>query len=108
MATAVARKPQEPLPGLGREKELEDAALERQLLERERMKNQLAEYRKQYKEADDAAKGRITELRIKGSVRCGGFVISIKETKGRSVEFETKPSKRIYIRAIKDEGAEEE
>lgn len=105
MATAVARKPQEPLPGLGREKELEDAALERQLNERERMKTQLAEYRKRFKEVDDAVKGRITELRVKGSVRCGGFVISIKETKGRSVEFETKPSKRIYIKAIKEDDA---
>lgn len=101
MATAVARKPQEPLPGLGREKLLEDNSLERQLMERERKRQQLAEYRKTFQEIDQAVKGRITELRVKGSVRCGGFLVSVKETKGRSVEFETKPSKRITITPIK-------
>lgn len=100
MATAVARKPQEPLPGLGREKVLDDNNLERQLLERERMKNQLAEYRKKYDDVDDEVKARIKELRVKGAVRCGGFVITVKELEGRDVAFETKPSKRIYIKAV--------
>lgn len=87
MATAVARKPQDSLPGLGREKELSDSVFERQLIERERMKTQLAEYRKKYDDVDDEVKARIKELRVKGAVRCG-------------VAFETKPSKRIYIKAV--------
>ncbi len=100
MPQAVAHKPQ---TSLLPEKTLEDSSLERQLLERHRMHEQLAEYRKRFKEVDDAVKGRINELRVRGSVRCGGFVITVKDAPGRSVEFETKAHKRIYIKPIQEE-----
>jgi hypothetical protein len=94
----VAHTPQVPL---FLEKTLDDAALERQLLERHRMQEQLREYRKKFGEVDDAVKGRITELRIRGTVRCGGFVITVQDAASREVEFSTKPHKRITIRPVK-------
>lgn len=103
MATGLAHKPQTTLPGVTGEKELNDAALERQLLERDRHHRQLAEYRKTFRDIDETVKGRIRELRIRGSVRCGGFIITVKEVPGRSVEFDTKASKQIYIKAVKEE-----
>lgn len=63
----------------------------------------LGEARKTFKDLDDEAKGRITELKIKGAVRIAGFVITVKEIKGRAVAFGTKPSKRIYITPPKEE-----
>jgi hypothetical protein len=94
---AVTHKPKVPLFP---EKTLDDAALERQLLERHRMQEQFLEYRKKFDEVDDAVKGRITDLKIRGTIRCDGFVITVRDAAGREVEFSTKPHKRITIRPI--------
>lgn len=103
---AVKERPQTELASggitLGGGAVINDADLERQLVDRQRRKETLARYRKAYKETDDAVKARIRTLGVQGSVRCGGFQITVAETAGRAVSFETQPSTRIRIAAVKE------
>jgi|SRR6266849_4755121 len=84
------------------DKTIDDSVLEDMLIQREHKREALVSSREAFNLLDDDAKARIKDLKISGTVRCGAFAISVKTAAGRSVEFETKPSKRIRISPVKE------
>lgn len=81
------------------EQVIEDSDVEEALEERERRKETLGATRKEYDEANEAAKAQITKLELPdgGIARVGRFRVTREAIPGRSVSFETKPSSRIRI-----------
>ncbi len=99
---SVVHRPQLGLRGVEETEVIEDRRLETELIDRDRKNAVKLASAKAFKSVDETVKDRIKELKIHGTVRCGGFLITVKTTEGRSVEFDTKPSKRITIRPVKE------
>jgi hypothetical protein len=78
---------------------LEDADLEAQLEGREQAKRQAAAVTAGFRQLDAAAKEQILSLGVRGRLRCGRFLIDVKDAPGRQVSFETKPTTRVRITA---------
>jgi hypothetical protein len=98
---AVAAKPQTSLY----ETTLDDADLEKQLEERDKLRTAASEARALFKEADDKAKGSIANLDLgdDAPVRVGRFVVTRKLRKPRSVSFETEAKVAYTIGTLGDE-----
>lgn len=81
------------------EREIASGDLERTLEKRQTLKEAVAEARKEYREADEAAKTMLAEFALAdGEVaRCGRFRIEKKAVPPRSVSFETAPTSRLRI-----------
>lgn len=99
----VTQDAQTELPELIGAQVIEDPELERQLEERWQKKEALGSYQKAFGEIDAAVRGRLAQMKLQpGRVRCGSFVIVVKDTPPRSVAFETE-AKRV-IRIVPAEG----
>lgn len=84
---------------------IENPELEQALAARESMKDKASEARHNLKVADERAKAMIEEKLELGddvAVRIGGFVVARRAVKGRDVSFQTAPSTRIWIKALKE------
>lgn len=81
------------------EREIASGDLERKLEERQTLRETVAEARKAYREADEAARTMLSEFALAdGEVaRCGRFRIEKKAIPARSVSFETSPTSRLRI-----------
>lgn len=94
----VTQDSQTELPDLTGAQVIEDPELERQLEERRQKKEALGSYQKAFKQTDDSVRGRLAEMNLQpGRVRCGSFVIIVKDTPPRSVAFETEAKRTIRI-----------
>lgn len=94
---SIAEQPQ---TGLLNEQVIDRPDLEEKLERRAILGERRKSANKDYREADEAAKGVVTSLEIEGSARCGRWLISTEERPGGHVEFETAPSRRIRIKAV--------
>ena len=93
---------------LGMDEEIvEDEALEAALEAREKRKASAGAVQKLYQAADELAKAELTRLELEdGDVaRVGRFRITKSAIPGRSVTFETKPSSRLRIGLVGEDGA---
>jgi len=52
---------------------------------------------------DKEAKGRILALELDGPRRCGRFLVSVAQSKPRSVSFDTDGGPRVSIKPVSDE-----
>lgn len=87
------------------EREVENDQLEAALEEREKLKAKAGKATKDYREADEWAKGLVGEIRLDDgdTVRVGRFVLTRTAVAGRAVAFETAPSSRLTIGLLPDE-----
>lgn len=84
------------------EEPLDKPELAALLAKRDEAAVQLAPVKKLYKGLDEQAKALIEQSELaNGTYRCGGFVITIKPTESRDVEFTRSASKRITISPAK-------
>ncbi len=91
---------EQPQMALVGEQVIADPEFEGVLESREIAKEQRGRAQAAFKEKDSQVKARIATLGIaEGKVRCGRWVITIEQRPGRSVAFETSPSKRILVKA---------
>jgi hypothetical protein len=88
------------------ERLIDSADLEEALEEREKRNNSAKELRRQFREADERAKGLLAEHELQDgdTVRCGRFLITKAPVPGRTVSFETTPSSRVRIDTAEAEG----
>ncbi len=84
---------------------IEDASVEALLEERDKRKQSARAVAKKAKDADMAAKAALEglDLGTDAPVRIGRFVVTLRNTASRSVQFETAPGTRLTIKAIPDE-----
>lgn len=78
---------------------IENDTLATALDERAELRQTKLEATKAFNDADKSVKQQIDalDLGVGAPVRIGNYVVSVKETKGRSVAFETEPSTKIQI-----------
>ncbi len=82
------------------EQQINDPDLEAVLEEREKKKASKGAVSAQFTEVDKKARDRIGQLELpNGAGRCGRFRITLKPVGTAHVEFDTKPSRRVYIKA---------
>ncbi len=81
---------------------LEDPAVEDLLEKRDKAKASARAVNKRAKDADTAAKAALEglDLGTDAPVRIGRFVVTLRNTASRSVQFETAPGTRLTIKAI--------
>lgn len=81
------------------EQAIEDATVLRALEERQALREEASELRRQFKEADEKAKAAIARLELPegGVARVGRFRITRTVVPARSVSFETEATSRISI-----------
>src|SRR4051794_21952214 len=86
------------------EQVIEDGDLVAALERRQEKKVLAGNARKNYKDADDAVKGRLGDLELAEGdvVRCGRFRISKRAVPARDVSFSTDPSSRLTIAVLED------
>lgn len=83
---------------------IEDVELERLLEAREAKREARTAAQGEFKEADEAAKGRLSALDIADApVRVGRFVVSRRSVKAREVSFSTSPTSRLVINRLPDD-----
>lgn len=78
---------------------IDDAELEKQLDDRQELKESVAEFRK----VDKEVKAKIQTIDKPMPIRIGRYIITRQTVEGRSVAFETEPSTRITIKHIGEE-----
>jgi len=97
----------EPQDQLGMDEQvLEDEELENALKRRQVMKEQLGDYRKDYKSINDRVRLLLERYEFPddgGALRVGAFRITATEIKARSVSFETDSRTQISIAKVGDE-----
>lgn len=86
------------------EQVIEDDAIVGLLDNRENLRQASREASKTFRQADAAAKERLEklDLGVGAPVRIGNYVVTVKPTAGRSVQFETAPGQRLQISLIDD------
>lgn len=84
------------------EQTIEDPEVEAALEEREKRKNSMNAVRKEYQDADEAAKVEIAKLELPegGAARVGRFRVTRQAIPARSVSFDTKASSRIRLSLV--------
>lgn len=87
------------------DREVEDGDLISALEKREKLNVQRKAVTAKYKDAHDNVKGMLAgfELGDEEVVRVGRFRIKMSRTEGRSVSFDTSPSRRMTISLLDDE-----
>ncbi len=86
------------------EEMIENADLEALLEQREKLKDEAGQTRKDYIKKDEEAKGIVHGLDITdGDVkRCGRFLLSVEEVKAGHRSFATKAKTKVSIRLAKE------
>lgn len=98
--------PARPVGQLGLDEEtVDDKVVEKALEERQRAKEALDPYQREYREAHDAAKDAIKRLELPdgGAVRVGRFRVTKTFRPARSVTFETGSRSDVRIGLADDE-----
>ena len=81
---------------------IEDAAVEALLEARDKAKASARAVNKKARDADQAAKTALEglDLGADAPVRIGRFVVTLRHTASRSVQFDTAPGTRLWIKAL--------
>lgn len=84
---------------------IDDPDIEKQLEQRDALREKASEARALFKEADDKAKAQLSglDLGTDAPVRVGRFVVTRQVRAARSVSFETEASVQLRIRTLGDE-----
>jgi hypothetical protein len=84
------------------DKFLENPELEQQLEDRESARLEMVRAQKAFRKLDEVAKGYILEIAPTAEVRCGRFILSVRDRPARTVDsFETKAATLATIKVAK-------